>query len=546
MSAAGVLPLALHALLGVNMICSYRPLRAAGWLIVCVLLTARPAWAETFTFHHENVLGTSLEIQVDAESASIAAQAEASVLREIQRLSGVFSSYDATSEFSRWQQAVGVPTKLSPELIEVLAKSDHWQAASKGAFNPAIEAVSRIWKQAADSQIPPSPEQLNSAVRQMQARHWKLDVAAGEATRLTDCRLNLNSIAKGAIVDRVCETALKNVASLHGLMVAIGGDLHVHGDTVRQVGITDPFNDAINAEPISTIFVSNQAVGGSGNYRRGFRVGDRWYSHIIDPRTGRPVEEVVGASVVAPTTRDASALATMFSVMPLADSIALAEMLPDVECLLITAQGRQVRSSGWHELEQPRLRRFAAAGELLALADDKPAASSAKTPTLLDLVVNFELSQPDGAQYRRPYVAVWLEDKDEFPVRTAVLWMTTKQPGPRWHRDLLRWYRNDGIRRMADGTNLIGTISGATRGPGQYKAVFNGLDDAGEPLPAGNYTLMIEVAREHGTYQLIRQKLTLGSEPIAETKLKRNVEIESASYEYRAHKTAATTEPVRQ
>ena len=111
--------------------------------------------------------------------------------------------------------------------------------------------------------------------------------------------------------------------------------------------------------------------------------------------------------------------------------------------------------------------------------------------------------------------------------------MQTKQPGPRWHRDLLRWYRNDAVRKLADKRDLIGTISGATRGSGQYKAVFDGKDDAGQLLPAGKYTLFIEVAREHGTYQLIRHPLTLGTEPIAETKLKSNVEIQSASVEYR-------------
>ena len=130
-------------------------------------------------------------------------------------------------------------------------------------------------------------------------------------------------------------------------------------------------------------------------------------------------------------------------------------------------------------------------------------------------------------------MAVWLEDADGFPVRTAVLWMQTEQPGPRWHRDLLRWYRNDRVRKLADNTELIGVVSSATRGPGEYKAVFDGLDDNGKPLPPGEYTLFLEAAREHGTYQIIRHKLTLGKEPIGETKLKGNVEIKAASFEYR-------------
>jgi hypothetical protein len=160
-------------------------------------------------------------------------------------------------------------------------------------------------------------------------------------------------------------------------------------------------------------------------------------------------------------------------------------------------------------------------------------ANGESTSALLELHVTIELARPARGQYRRPYVAVWLEDVNEDPVRTGLLFMTTKEPGPRWHRDLLRWYRQDNVRKMTSDIDLVDTISSASRGPGQYRAVFDGTDDAGKPLKPGKYTLLIEVAREHGTYQMIRQSLELGREPIKQTSLKPNVEIASASYEYR-------------
>jgi hypothetical protein len=305
---------------------------------------------------------------------------------------------------------------------------------------------------------------------------------------------------------------------------------------VQPIHVADPNNDAVNARPIATIYLQDRALATSGGYRRGYQIAGQWYSHILDPRSGQPVSEVVSATVVAETARDADALATIFSVLSHSETERLAASCSGVEYLSITRDGRRNASAGWHELEQPRQQQFdQVAADQFAQADaaeTKPSEQPTK-PGLLELLVKFELAQPTGAQYRRPYVAVWLEDKDEFPVRTALLWMQTKQPGPRWHRDLLRWYRNDAVRKLADQRDLIGTISGATRGPGQYKAVFDGKDDAGNPLPPGKYTLFIEVAREHGTYQLIRHPLTLGSEPIAETKLKSNVEIKSASVEYR-------------
>ena len=72
----------------------------------------------------------------------------------------------------------------------------------------------------------------------------------------------------------------------------------------------------------------------------------------------------------------------------------------------------------------------------------------------------------------------------------------------------------------------------ATRQPGKYKVIWDGKDDRGKTLPAGEYTIFIEAAREHGTYQSIRQQVTLSDKPFTE-ELKGNVEIRSASIEYR-------------
>jgi thiamine biosynthesis lipoprotein len=498
--------------------------------------------AETFTYHHDHVLGTSLEIQVQADAESTSLAAEAKVLSEIERLAKIFSTYEASSEFSRWQAKQNQAVTISPELFEILAASDRWRKESNGAFEPAIAVLSNVWKQAEQRQSLPTDAELAAAVAEIKQQHWKLE-KDGSATHLTKTPLTLNAIAKGAIVEWACQAACKS-ADVRGLVVNLGGDMRVCGDTVQEVRIADPLNDAENAAPLGKIFVFNRAVATSGNYRRGYKIAGNWYSHILDPRSGQPAGEVISATVVAESSAEADALATICNVLSVEESLALVKQTPGVECLLVTRQGKQYRSEGWDELTSPGLYRLASSTKAFLVAYDESTDSkkedaakddNAKAPVeLLELVVKFELNRPSGGQYRRPYVAVWLEDADGFPVRTAILWMQTKQPGPRWHRDLLRWHRNDGVRKLADDTELIGVISGATRGPGEYKAVFDGRDDAGKPLKAGKYTLFIEAVREHGTHQLISHPLTLGKESLEETKLKSNVEIKSASVEYRA------------
>lgn len=500
--------------------------------------------AEEFAFHHEHVLGTSLEIRIVAKNASLASEAEARVLAEIDRLARIYSGYDATSEFSHWSQSFASPEPISPELLEALQLCERWHERSSGAFNPASEVFSRLWKAAEQKQQQPEDAEMAAAIALANQRPWKVDADGQRARRLSAAPLSLNGVAKGLIVDRASQVAMQDGSGVSGVLVNIGGDIRVRGDARQTVAIVNPAQDAANAAPLARIHVRNRAIATSGRYRRGFRIGQHWFSHVIDPRTGRPVEQLASATVIAATTADANALAIVLNVLPLDEGLTIADALPGCDYLLVTAQGSQIRSRGWPAVEHksaPHLVNAVVAEQ----ADNSAAASAGEAASqLLELTVDFELAPATGGgRYRRPYVAIWLEDSDSFPVRTALLWLTTKDPGPRWHRDLLRWYRNDGVRKVADGTDLIGTLAAATRTPGKYKAVFDGKDDAGKPLPAGDYTLYVEVAREHGTYQLIRQPLKLGADPIATTNLKPNAEIKSATFEYRRAAAKVAEQP---
>ncbi len=92
--------------------------------------------ADDHVFFHENVMGTSLELKVRADSAASASRAESRVLAEIDRLSAILSGYDATSEFRLWSDHPAGPVAVSTELFDVLAASDLWQARQPGGVRP--------------------------------------------------------------------------------------------------------------------------------------------------------------------------------------------------------------------------------------------------------------------------------------------------------------------------------------------------------------------------------------------------------------------------
>lgn len=163
------------------------------------------------------------------------------------------------------------------------------------------------------------------------------------------------------------------------------------------------------------------------------------------------------------------------------------------------------------------------------------AAKSAAWDDHWEMEVQLEIAAQAGGFARRPYVAVWIEDKDGVPVKTLALWVQNTGRGPRWIPDLRRWYRGERLRQLADGGNLVATVSAATRMPGTYKLLWNGRDDQGKPVTQGTYVVCVEAAREHGTYQLLRKEI-IASRQALRAELGSNVEIRSATVDYRQRK----------
>jgi FAD:protein FMN transferase len=488
--------------------------------------------AETFVFHHEDVMGTSMELRLLADSEELARRAEDRALREIDRLSAIFSGYDPRSEFSRWQAGPRTPVRIAPELFEVLQLCDRWRAISGGAFDPRVEALTRLWSRREKEGRTPMPAELAATRASMNQPAWRLDPAAMTVERLSDCPLTLNAIAKGYIVERACAAAMDegDRDGIHGVLLNIGGDLRVCGALDRTIGIADPRADSETSAPIASVSVRDKAVSTSGRSHRGFRIGGRWYSHKLDPHSGAPIEDVASATVIADRSADADALATIFNVLRPEDSVRLARTLPGVECLIISTDGRVTRSDGWGRYERP-------APERLALKQEPADGPASSWGDSFEWLVKLEINRPNTGKrrYQRPYLAVWIEDKDGVPIRTLVLWVTATKHGSRWIPDLKRWYRSDQAHRLVADIDRLATIARPTREPGKYDIIWDGKDDQGRPVGRGEYILYIEAAREHGTYQSIRQAIRLDERPFIK-ELKGNIEIKAASVECRRKK----------
>ncbi|GAL17489.1 putative exported protein [Vibrio maritimus] len=141
----------------------------------------------------------------------------------------------------------------------------------------------------------------------------------------------------------------------------------------------------------------------------------------------------------------------------------------------------------------------------LVILSALPFASFASTiPDGAELTVKFELPKIQTSTYARPYVAVWIEDSNRKSVKTVQLWVGKDE----WLKDLRSWWRKVGRYDR----ELVDAVTSATRPAGKYRFVWDGRDDNGNALPQGDYTMHIEVVREHGGRNYLRQPMTLAND----------------------------------
>ncbi len=480
--------------------------------------SSRPDGRE-FSFHHDHVLGTTLDLRFATPDRADAETAERVALDEIERLRRVFSLHDPDSELSRLNRTSG-SVAVSPDLREVLHSYEHWQQVSGGACNARIGTLVRHWAEAAAQGQLPDSAALVSTARELARPGWCLDDAMGTVRRLTGSTLDLNAVAKGHVLSRAAAAVRSAVPSLAGGLVNLGGDLVGWGDAAWSIGVQDPFQPAENSRPLGGLRLHNAAVATSGGYQRYYTIGGTRYSHLLDPRTGQPADKIASATVVAPDTVTANVLATTLCVLSPEAGLALVATVPGADCLIVTADGAQFRSPGLTLLPV-----FAAEGDEKPQdkpkPDDKPKADA--WPDDFQITVALELPKIEGGRgYRRPYVAVWIEDADGKPVRTLSVWGNA----PRWIGELTDWWK---IGR--GDSDLVTAVTRATRGPGKYDVVWDGKDGKGNLVPQGTYSVRVEVSREHGKHTRQTGKIDCKAEEATLT-LEKNAETGDTVVEY--------------
>lgn len=302
------------------------PAMAAGWMLLGGCMGAPQKIVST-----DFSMNTIITITVYDRSR---AKGEASIRKafdEIERIEHVLEPLKGDGDLKRINAGpAGVWWEMNPDIRAVLERSGHFHDLTGGAFDPTIGPVKWLWDFENGGKIP-DPGELAGALRLVDL--GKVEIR-GNRFRFAEqgMKLDFGGIAKGYAVDRMAEVLRRN--GIKSALVNAGGNIitigRKPGNKEWTIGVRHPRkDDAILVEPAPRI-----AVATSGDYERFFIENGVRYHHILDPKTGRPVQRCISATVWTDTAIDADALSTAIFVLGPEKGVELAKRLGNVETLI--------------------------------------------------------------------------------------------------------------------------------------------------------------------------------------------------------------------
>lgn len=318
-------------------------LAALSLALSAATLRARP---QTELHETAYVFGTLVEIVIRSSDAAEARVAAAEVGALFQELHAEWHAWrpGAVTTLNA-ALAQGATAEVSPRLAALVAQAQELSEQSGGRFEPGIGRLIALWGFHADTPpdgAPPAPE----AIARLRDAHPSIADLRVDGTRISSVNpmvsLDFGGFAKGAALD-LARAHLTGMGIRDAVLNA-GGDVTVmgrHGARPWRVAIRDPF---VWGAVAAVELAPGESLYTSGNYERFFEHGGTRFAHILDPRTGYPVQEIVSVSVLDTDPARADAAATALAVAGREDWPAVAAAMGVNRVLMIAEDGTMMAS----------------------------------------------------------------------------------------------------------------------------------------------------------------------------------------------------------
>jgi len=267
----------------------------------------------------------------------------------IARYEALWSKTIPESDVSRINAAGGAPVEVDPETVAILKQAKEYSALSGGLFDVTIGALTQLWDILGENPRVPDKAEIEKARETVD--YTKILLGDSTVTLLDpEAQLDLGGIAKGYIADAVRDfLANRGVGSA---IINLGGNVVVIGSNTNgnpwTVGIQAPFEE--DGKYVGTLRLTDKSVVTSGIYRRYAVIDGALYTHIIDPRTGYPVDnELASVTIVSERSRQGDGIASACLLLGLEEGKALIERLDGVSAVFVKKDGTVVLSDDFPE-----------------------------------------------------------------------------------------------------------------------------------------------------------------------------------------------------
>lgn len=263
-------------------------------------------------------MATHFEVLLPFGNSEMQLAADAA-LDVVDELEEQLSVYKPTSEVSYLnQQASEAPTKLEPQLFNLLLHSAHLSHQTQGAFDIATGALTKAWGFYQRQGRVPTPMERSKAMEAVGSRYLAFDQERQTVRYLRNgLEINLGAIGKGYALDRAVEVLKQQFNVKCGLMHGGNSSVRAIGSLNPDgrgwpVGLKHPWREDIS---LGTVYLSDCSMGTSSATYQHFEYNGNKLGHVLDPRTGWPATGVQQVTVIAPSAADADALSTALFVL---------------------------------------------------------------------------------------------------------------------------------------------------------------------------------------------------------------------------------------
>ena len=282
-------------------------------------------------------MGTRFEIALYGDDPAYLTDAGNMALDEVELLDEQLSVFIEGSEVSSINaEAADRPVRVEPQLFDLLSRCQRLHRDTGGAFDITVGPLLRWWGLQGGQGRVPTAEALAAARRLVGMRHVTLSRETRHiAFDRKGVALDLGAIGKGYAVDAIVET-LRRVGVRRALVH--GGTSSVYalgappGKAAWEIGIAHPLD---RTRRLLTLTLRDRAASTAGSYERFVEAAGKRYGHIIDPRTGRPVEGMLSCTALTARATEGDALATALFVLGLDGARRYCREHKDVEAILV-------------------------------------------------------------------------------------------------------------------------------------------------------------------------------------------------------------------